>query len=284
MKLRQRSKAISYTLSTAGILLSLMNVEAQAGTMGPIEQVVPGRVYVGVFGGAGASTRTDISLYGTAFFTEAEGGPLAVNAFGRSDSRHAGFVGGQIGYLWPEIINWFGSTWSLSPAVELEGYYLGKDSFTGHDLNNDTTRLPEHDFLVTYPMHAGVFLGNAILNFNPAQSIWHPYVGAGIGGAVISISNAGATQVSPPEVGVNHFNSNPHDKVSTFAGQIKAGLNFDVSKNASVFVEYRGLYVGDTDYTFGSTVYPGHAPTSSWRVNLDSQYYNMGAIGVHYII
>lgn len=271
-------------MSTAGALFALMNVGAQAGTMGPIEQVVPGKVYVGVFGGAGASNRADISMYGTAFFTEAEGGPLAVNAFGRTNSRHAGLVGGHIGYQWPEIINWFSSSWSLTPAVELEGYYLGKDNFTGHDINNETVRLPEHDFLVNYPMHAGVFLGNAILNFNPSQSIWHPYVGAGIGAAVVSISSASALQVSPPEVGVNHFNSNTRDKESTFAGQIKAGLNFDVSKNASIFVEYRGLYLADTDYTFGSTVYPGHAPTSSWRVNLDSQYYNMGAIGVHYTI
>lgn len=46
-------------------------------------------------------------------------------------------------------LNAFNSLSGITPAVELEGYYLGKSRFTGHDLNNDTTRLPEHDFLVS---------------------------------------------------------------------------------------------------------------------------------------
>lgn len=46
-------------------------------------------------------------------------------------------------------------------------------------------------------------------------------------------------------------------------------------------MEYRGLYIADTGYVFGSLVAPPHVPTSSWLVEMDSQYYNTGVIGVH---
>lgn len=275
----------TYCLASAGILLILTSMKGNAGAMGPQMVAAPGKIYVGVFGGAGSSNKINMSQYGTAFFTESESGPLAVNAFGKTNSRTAGLVGGHVGYQWMDISsNLFNSQLSLAPAVELEGYYLGNSSYTGHDINNDTSRLLEHDFLVKYPMNAGVFLANAILNFNPVQSRIHPYIGAGIGAAVLSISNATSTQVLPSEPDVNHYNSNASNTAATFAAQGKVGLNFEVSNNISIFAEYRGLYLADSNYTFGSTVYPTHAQTSSWQVLMGSQYFNMGAIGVHYTI
>ncbi len=192
------------------------------------QAVAPEKVYFGVFGGGGLSNHVDVNQYGTAFYTEANGGPLAVNAFGHTNSRDVGIVGGQVGYQWMEVfLNSLNSQWGLSPAAELEGYYVGKSSFTAHDINNDTTRLPEHDFLVTYPLSTGVFLTNAVLNFNSANyNRWHPYVGGGIGAAVLSISNADSLQVAPPEAGVNHYNSNPDDTVAAFAAQAKVGSEF----------------------------------------------------------
>lgn len=284
MKLNNMS-AINCSLSMVGILLALAGSEGYAGTMGPAAVGAPGKIYIGVFGGAGASSEFDISQYGTAYYTEAAGGPLAVNAFGTTNSRTVGIVGAQVGYQWAEILsNPFNAQWGLVPAFELEGYYLSKSSFTSHDINNDTTRLVEHDFLVTYPMSAGVFLANALLNINPAESRFHPYVGAGIGAAVVSISDATAIQVAPAEPGLNHYNSNPSETVSTFAGQAKAGLSFDLTQNASIFVEYRYLYLANTSYEFGSTVFPAHPVTSAWRVRMDSQDYNMGSVGLKYTI
>ena len=172
--------------------LALVSYEGNAGTMGPEVLQVPEKIYVGVFGGGGASLETNISQYGTAFYTEAAGGPLAVNAFGQASSRAVGLVGGHIGYQWMDRPSTLFNPWSLAPAIELEGYYLGGNSFTAA-LNNNTTRLPEHNFHVKYPMSTGVFLANAILNITPEQSRYHPYIGAGIGAAVISISNASAT-------------------------------------------------------------------------------------------
>ena len=255
----------NYSAAALGVLLALSGAEIQAGTMGPVEIAATQKVYFSIFGGGGSSNRVNVNQYGTALFAEAIGGPLAVNAFGRTDRRNAGMIGGNVGYQFSDILlNSFSSQTSLSPAIELEGYYLGKSTFSAHDINNDTTRLAEHDFLVTYPLRTGVFLVNTVLNFNSANySRWSPYVGAGIGAAVLSISNAGSLQVAPPEPGVNHYNGNPNDKTSAFAAQAKAGLNFAVTEHLSIFAEYRFLYIANANFTFGSTVFPGHAATTS---------------------
>lgn len=284
MNLNGKTTSLSFSLS-AGILMTLIGSVANAGTMGPAVTGAPGKIYLSAFGGGGASTKTNINQYGTAFFVEALGGPLAVDAFGRSNSRSFGLVGGHVGYQWAEILaNPFSSNWGLAPSFELEGYYLTKSNLIGHEINNNTVRLPEHDFLVTYPIDAGVFLTNAVINFNSANSRFQPYVGAGIGAAVISVSNASAIQVAPPEVGVNHYNANTSDQNATFAGQIKAGAGFALSEHTSLFAEYRWLYLAPSNFTFGSTVFPGHAATSAWSVELESQNYNMGAVGIRYTV
>lgn len=282
MKLRRTN----YSASAVAALLALSAAEIQAGTMGPVQLPATEKVYFSVFGGGGSSNKTLINQYGTAFFTEAEGGPLAVNAFGHSKSRSAGIVGGHIGYQWEDIIlNSLNSQLGLAPAIELEGYYVGKRTLKAHDINNDTSRLPEHDFLVTYPMSTGVFLANTVLNFTSANYPgWRPYVGAGIGAAVLSISNANSLQTAPLEANVNHYNGNPNDRVAAFAAQTKAGLNYAFTEHLSVFAEYRWLYIANTKFTFGSTVYPAHAATSSWNANLGAQYYNMGAAGIRFTI
>lgn len=286
MKLNGMNQGMAYSMPLIGLLFVLTSSTGHAGSMGAAQVGESQRFYVGVFGGGGESSKLRVIQYGTAFYTEAQGGPLAVNAFGRANSRSVDFIGGQVGYQWAELfLNPLHSEWGITPAIELEGSYLGKSKLTSHDMNNNTARLPEHAFLVKYPMKAGVFLTNTVINLDlPNQSRFHPYVGGGIGGAVVSISNAAATQLSPAEPGVNHYNSNTKDTDATFAAQVKAGLNVTLYNNLSLFGEYRWLYLSNTSYTFGSTVYPGHVPTSNWLVKIDPQKYNMGAVGIRYSV
>ena len=65
--------------------------------------VVPprsGGAYVGVFGGGGSRGGTDVNQFGTVFFPEIVGGPLAVDATGRTSSGGVGFGGAHLGYEW----------------------------------------------------------------------------------------------------------------------------------------------------------------------------------------
>jgi len=88
--------------------------------------------------------------------------------------------------------------------------------------------------------------------------------------------------LAPAEPGINHYNSDTSDTTSAFALQPKVGLSFDLGSNTNAFVEYCFLYLSATDFTVGSTVYPGHVATSNWNVKLGSQYYKMGTVGIHY--
>ncbi len=266
--------------AVSGCLLALSASIAYSGAMGPESINSQDKIYVGVFGGGGAITSGDIRQSGTAFYFEDVGGPLAVNAFGTGESSSMGMVGGHIGYAW---LNNIGRYFPVTPAAELEGYYIGGANIEGHEIGNDTTRLSEHDFFVNYPLETGVFLVNAVLNANNSVfGKFKPYVGVGIGSAVVSISNATATQTSPAEPGVNHYNSETSDKAVAFAAQPKVGVHFDLNPHTSVFAEYRFLYLSQTNYTFGSTVVPGHVATSPWLVSIKPQYYNMGTVGIDF--
>lgn len=266
-------------LRISSILLFVLTTPAFANhtSLGPVH----GKAYVGIFGGGGSSSNFNASQFGTAYFAEINGGPLAVNAFGHVNRHSAAFFGAQLGYQVQEIFANSSAEWRLGSAAELEGYTTNKSSFSGN-LNNNTVRLQEHDFLVSYPMRRTVFLANAILNFNSSRFLIHPYIGFGIGNAVIRISGAKAMQINPTEAGVNHYNSDTSDTTSTFAGQIKLGLGYDINKYFSIFAEYRWLYLASTQFTFGSTVYADHVETSSWQVKMNAQKYNLGTIGLRF--
>jgi len=258
---------------TLAIIASFVAAPAVADGRRLPEQAMPARgVYVGVFGGGGFSTSTDVNQLGTAFFTEAQGGPLAVNATGKIDSGGVGFVGGQIGY---ELA--YGSM--VMPAFELEGFYLRSGNRSG-TLDSPTDRLDEHTFDNTFSIRSSVYLASMVLSFPTLHPGMTPYIGGGIGGARVSVSGANSLQTSPPEDGVNHFNSGTDSAVWTFAAQAKAGVRFALGRNAYVFGEYRYLYVGSTDQIFGNTVYPFHAPTTAWTVRFDDTSYHLATAGI----
>jgi len=251
---------------------------AQAQAMykeGPAVSPVPGRgAYVSLFGGWGRGDSSSASQLGTDFLPEATGGPLAINATGRTNTSRGAFVGAQIGHEWS-----YGSR--LLPALEIEGLYLARTQ-RGATLENPSTRIPEHTFKVTFPTRTAVVLANAVVGFRTPNQNVIPYVGGGIGAAHISIDGASSTQRNPLEAGINHFNSGRDSSDWTFAAQAKAGVRIALGNSAYVFGEYRYLYVGSHDHNFGPTVYPTHVATSASTVHSGHTSYHLlaGGIGI----
>jgi opacity protein-like surface antigen len=240
------------------------------------------RLYIGAFGGGIYANSTKLTQMGTAFFVEAEGGPLAIFGKGHSKKKSAGFGGVQIGYEWLQCPLYIGCLdWTLSPAVELEAYFY-RNNKKGH-LINSTDRLLEHDFADSFHMNMSVCLVNALFSLNN-PSLWgfSPYVGGGIGATNISIRHAKSLQESPIELGINHFNSKRSDSSWAFAAQAKVGLRYKVCESFHIFGEYRYLFVDSSHYIFGSTVYPTHVPTSSWNVKVKNMHHNAFALGIQY--
>ncbi|MHB1946979.1 MAG: outer membrane protein [Gammaproteobacteria bacterium] len=269
--LRKSNKAVVIGLLSLGLISS----PAFAGTSG---------FYLGVFGGGGALGNEHVTQTGIAFFPASRGGPLNVHASGDPSSNTVGIGGMHVGYEWHmcppgrDV-----GIWNIVPAVELEGYYLGVTQ-NGH-LINPTTRLPEHNFKDNFPMNNGVILANGVFTLKtPYSNVITPYVGGGVGTAILSISGANSLQTAPAEPGINHFNSNTNASDWTFAAQAKVGLHFDLTCYCRLFAEYRYLYLSPTSYTFGATKYPTHVPTTKWNVNFASMNYNMGAAGIEFTL
>lgn len=257
-------------LMTVGVLSLALSTSALAAVQAQAWSLPQG-LYVGVFGGGGSVMDTNANQNGTAFFPAA---PLSVNVSGNVHSNSTWFGGLHVGFGCKN------PCWFVTPAVELEGFYL-HSNLDGH-VDSQTSALPEHNFDISLPTQTGVFLINNVYSFNIPCSQLHPYVGGGVGGALVTVSGSDSTQVSPPEPGVNHFNSRTGASAGAFAAQVKAGLRYTVCNNVDLFAEYRFLYLTPTNYTFGSTEVGGHAPTSPWAVNVDGLRYNLGAIGIEF--
>lgn len=233
--------------------------------------------YVGAFGGTGASIATSLQQRGAVHINERVSLPIHAKGSANTSTR-VGLGGLHIGYEWPR--HRLGqSSWAVKPAVELEGIYIGKHSPTGEMPVRPQALGMQY---VTVPTTLGLVLANAVATFEtPYSKHVLPYVGVGAGMAFVSIK--GSDSANPSEPGINHFNSDPDASDSAFAMQFKAGIKAEVTKNLSLFTEYRYLTVDSTSYRFGATVYPGvHLPTDTWRVNMGRQKFNLFVAGLQY--
>lgn len=268
-------------LSTLLALLSLTIMSSSLSAGNCYDSCNCNRFYIGGFGGGLYSNSTQVIQTGTAFFTEAEGGPLAVDARGSTSKTSTGFGGVQLGYEWSRCpIRTGCSGWTLTPAAEIEAFFYShtKDGA----LANPTTRLEEHNFIDTLPMDMQVYLVNAVFSLNNSCcGKLVPYFGGGIGPTNICIRNATSIQTDPAEA-VNHFNSNTNSSSWAFAAQVKLGLRYNIWERLHVFGEYRYLYVSSSNYIFGSTVDVAHAPTSTWNVQVRNICYNAFVFGLQY--
>ncbi|MCS6850418.1 MAG: porin family protein [Gemmataceae bacterium] len=229
--------------------------------------------YAGILVGGAVSANDPIVQSGTAFITP----PLAVRASGDAKSRAGVMAGLHLGYQWGEPTVAGDSDWRILPAVEFEAYYLGTRQ--AGLLNNPTDRLPEHLFDYRAPLDIAVLMPNLLLTLHTPYRI-HPYVGVGVGAALVSNHGVTSLQLSPPEPGINHFNSDPNASDWAIAATCRAGLRFDLGDSWYLFTEYKFLAIGATDYTFGSTVYPIHPPTSAWSVHYGTMFEHMGVLGL----
>lgn len=272
----------SWRSALSGVVLLAMTGSQAFGQDDVLARPPSGGFYTQLFGGAGGTGSTRVQQQGVAFFPEAAGGPLSVNAIGTAASETLGMGGLSFGYEFSERCASLKRGWGLRPAAEFEVFYLGADR--NATVFAPSPRLPNHTFQNTLPMNSAVFLANAVFNIRTPWERLSPYVGFGIGTTYQSISGADSLQTVPLEAGVNHFNSITNATSWGFTTQFKAGVRFELTDRVWIFSEYRLLTVDSTNFAFGSTQYPTHVPTTPWTVNLGRTNQNMivGGIGFKY--
>lgn len=235
--------------------------------------------YQTLFGGGGTMYLDHFKQRGTKLFPESAGGPQIVIAHGKPRNSSDLMVGMNFGYNYFSLA--MNKQLGVMIATEVESYYL-KNTIKGH-LKNQNSAFPNQTFYDSFPTHTGTLLFNSVVNFNirRAPSI-HPFLGAGIGTAMLTITAADSAQRNPAEPGINHFNLNTKSFNWVFAAQIKAGMKVALADQWRLVAEYRHLFLAPANFNFGGTQYPTHIPTTNWTVNYASTGSDMGSIGIEY--
>lgn len=263
-------------ISIRKLLLASVTTLSLAGAASSAETSESRGLYFGVFGGIGSLDDVSMQQVGTVF-TPHPFPDINVDGRGAADSVEAPLVGVQFGYEFPEL-DVSTSGWSIGMAAEVEGLYLTAEPEGVLDI--DPYFLGTQ--YVSLPLHVGAMLVNAVFNIRtPFSDAVTLYAGVGAGYGAVFVDGSNST--NPSEPGINHFNSEPDASSGGLALQAKIGVRAKISSNWSVFTEFRHIYIGSTDFTFGETGYPGqHLPTSKWNVDLGEQNYNLWVSGVSY--
>jgi opacity protein-like surface antigen len=280
--------------------------------MAGAETFEPGPWYGSVVGGVSLARGFDARQSGVAHMRGESARPgyrdfdLVVDVKGRGMQDRGAMFGLQLGRKFATPVAGF------SAAVELEGTHVssrqhgrlsnprtGEVAGIGPGPAADPTDLVagsygpgEHRFANAMHIHARIAMLHAIVAYELSDRL-QPYVGLGVGTAWLRADRAVSYQTHPsgpiervPLTGepVNHFNSRDHASASTFTWQARAGMRMDVTTRAGVFIEYRYMALTPTRFTFGSTQYPGHAPTDRWRVANGGIRTHSALAGVQYAL
>jgi opacity protein-like surface antigen len=257
-------------------LLALMTILSLASAASSADIPDSKGIYFGVFGGVGSLDEVSMDQVGTVI-TPHPFPDINVDGRGSADSVVAPIAGVQFGYELKKL-DISTSGWSIGMAAEVEGLYLTAEPEGVLDI--DPYFLGTQ--YVSLPLNVGAILVNAVFNirtpFSEAVTLYGG-VGAGYGAVFVGGSNS----TNPSEPGINHFNSEPDASSGGLALQAKIGVRAKMSSNWSVFTEFRHIFIGSTDFTFGETDYPGqHLPTTKWNVDLGEQNYNLWVAGLSY--
>lgn len=271
-------------------------------------------LYGSVFGGVAWSARQDVKQTGAAHMRGDHALPgykdfdLLVDTRGRATSERAGMFGANVGYRFDTRDS------RIAPSVELEAAHLSRrqsanlrnpaaERIANVGSGSTQVRLDDplptvtdkygagkHRFANRMDIDTNLVMLNAVFAYK-SHGFIEPYLGVGIGMALVDAGRAVSHQTNPsgpievsPVTGerVNHFNGRTRDRDAALAWQAKAGVSASLGRHLALFLEYRLVHVGATDFVFGSTRYAGHAPTERWRVRNGAMRTHAGVLGVQY--
>ena len=149
-----------------------------------------------------------------------------------------------------------------------------------------------HKFSNTMTMNSWNAAANLTLSYNFSSKI--SINGAlGVGFTAAKLKKAESLQSSPAPVDpgyetttdnggglVNHFNSQPNASNNLMFGQFRLGTKIQLMKNLALRIDARGMFMGESNFIFGSTKYTDHAPTDNWTYMIDKSVTYMITTGL----
>jgi len=138
-----------------------------------------------------------------------------------------------------------------------------------------------HKFENTMTKNSWNAAANLVLSYDFSRNV-SVNGGLGIGFSAVTLKDATSFQSSPAPADpgyettkdngggiVNHFNSQSTASNSLIFSQFRLGTKVQLVKNVALRIDARGMYMGESKYVFGSTIYSDHAPTNNWTYTID---------------
>ena len=197
-----------------------------------------------------------VAVYGGANFSQNYGNDHAsasIPGFGGGSAKGAnsgdwGSVGGvKFGY---EFRAWEYRKFHITPALEVEGLYLGSGLNSSYGINLKGTSFTSNSH--TNFNDAALFV-NGILNFKN-ESMFTPYLGVGVGGEYV---NADETHSQLAADGATVGSGTNHANDIDFAVQGIAGLNARLNEHWSLFTEYKFIAVINPSLNYSNVAQTG---------------------------
>ena len=194
----------------------------------------PANWYIGVFGGASFSQDYDGA---SSNFNGSSTSSTITNDIG-------GLGGLKVGYKFESYD--LGGGFAIEPALEGEAAYIDSIVPTSKVVNES----------MTSDLNSVSFGVNGLARLKTG-TIFTPYLGAGIGGQWIQLSNVTFTTTTahtppiPPALTTTQSSGNNQDDVD-FSFQGIAGFDIEVAHNWDIFTEYKYIVAVDPSFTFSN--------------------------------
>jgi opacity protein-like surface antigen len=140
------------------------------------------------------------------------------------------------------------------------GHHKFSNSMTMKSWNAAANLTLSYDFSPKFSIHGGLGIGFTALTLKEAESLQSSPAPAVPGYETTSDDDNGI---------VNHFNSQPNASNNLMFGQFRLGTKIQLVQNIALRIDARGMYTGESEFTFGSTKYSDHAPTDNWMYTID---------------
>jgi hypothetical protein len=169
---------------------------------------------------------------------------------------------------------------------------IGPNVDSVHALVEEHYGAGHHKFSNTMTMNSWNAAANLTLSYNFSSKI-SVNGGLGVGFSAVTLKEAESLQSSPAPADpgyeitsdnggglVNHFNGQPNASNNLMFGQFRLSTKIQLVQNVALSIDARGMFMGESEFIFGSTKYTDHAPTDNWTYMIDRSVTYSIALGL----
>ena len=147
------------------------------------------------------------------------------------------------------------SVLALVSTAFAAGQHRFENSMTMNSWNAATNLIFSYDVSTDISINGGLGVGFSAITMKDAKSFQSNPASANASYEMTTENGGGIA---------NHYNSQSIATDNIMFSQFRLGTKVKLIDNLALLVDARGMFVGESTFNFGSTIYSDHAPTDNW--------------------